>query len=83
MKRAIYLLAWFIAFNTRCVLASMVALPMVGVAIAAPAMADGPTYDLKCTNMINYAGDPRSNAEINGIGWSTGTCPTPIRGVRG
>ncbi|MCL3992122.1 hypothetical protein M4438_00985, partial [Streptomyces lavenduligriseus] len=24
---------------------------------------------------INYAGDPRSNAEINSIGEQTGTCP--------
>jgi hypothetical protein len=54
-----------------------------GVALAAPAMADDvPAYDLKCTNMINYAGDPRSNAEINGIGYNTGTCPPPIPGAR-
>lgn len=32
----------------------------------------------RCTNQINYAGDPRSNAEINGIGATTGKCPTPI-----
>jgi hypothetical protein len=25
-----------------------------------------------CTNQIDYSGDPRSNAEINGIGASTG-----------
>ncbi|MEK8171778.1 hypothetical protein NKH77_27670 [Streptomyces sp. M19] len=31
----------------------------------------------KCTNQINYAGDPRSNAEINSIGADTGTCPEP------
>ncbi|WP_211246590.1 hypothetical protein, partial [Amycolatopsis taiwanensis] len=28
-----------------------------------------------CTDQINYAGDPRSNAEINSIGEQTGTCP--------
>lgn len=32
----------------------------------------------RCTNRINYAGDPRSNAEINGIGFTTGYCPEPI-----
>jgi hypothetical protein len=32
----------------------------------------------RCTNQIDYAGDPRSNAEINGIGYTTGVCPTPI-----
>ncbi|MFJ9472203.1 hypothetical protein [Streptomyces caniferus] len=31
-----------------------------------------------CTNQINYAGDPRSNAEINSIGEKTGHCP-PVR----
>lgn len=34
--------------------------------------------DDRCTNQINYAGDPRSNAEINSIGASTGQCPAPI-----
>ncbi|MFE0792540.1 hypothetical protein [Streptomyces mutabilis] len=29
----------------------------------------------KCTDRVNYAGDPRSNAEINSIGEQTGTCP--------
>lgn len=32
----------------------------------------------KCTDQINYAGDPRSNAEINSIGEQTGHCP-PIQ----
>lgn len=32
----------------------------------------------RCTNRINYAGDPRSNAEINSIGANTGNCPEPI-----
>ncbi|MET8952026.1 hypothetical protein ACWEO4_13250 [Streptomyces sp. NPDC004393] len=30
---------------------------------------------VSCTNQINYAGDPRSNAEINTIGERTGHCP--------
>ncbi|RYF49869.1 MAG: hypothetical protein EOO27_32780 [Comamonadaceae bacterium] len=34
--------------------------------------------DDRCTNQINYAGDPRSNAEINSIGAQTGQCPAPI-----
>ncbi|MFF0625118.1 hypothetical protein, partial [Streptomyces sp. NPDC004296] len=32
---------------------------------------------LRCTDQINYAGDPRSNADINTIGEKTGHCPTP------
>src|SRR4051794_18953905 len=40
---------------------------------AAPASADD-----KCTNQIDYSGDPRSNAEINSIGASTGQCPSPM-----
>lgn len=39
------------------------------------------TAQTKCTDQINYANDPRSNAEINGIGASTGVCPTPMTGV--
>ncbi|MFH8594470.1 hypothetical protein [Streptomyces rimosus] len=31
----------------------------------------------RCTNQIDYAGDPRSNAEINSIGADTGHCPAP------
>ncbi|KAA6221247.1 hypothetical protein CP973_03990 [Streptomyces albofaciens JCM 4342] len=31
----------------------------------------------KCTDRIDYAGDPRSNAEINSIGADTGRCPAP------
>ncbi|NEW71536.1 hypothetical protein, partial [Streptomyces rhizosphaericus] len=30
---------------------------------------------MRCTNQINYAGDHRSNAEINSIGNDTGYCP--------
>jgi hypothetical protein len=33
------------------------------------------TSHAKCTDRIDYAGDPRSNAEINSIGEQTGTCP--------
>ncbi|MEU9520819.1 hypothetical protein [Streptomyces sp. NPDC048224] len=40
---------------------------------------DAPKGDgVKCTDQRNYAGDPRSNAEINSIGADTGTCP-PVR----
>ncbi|MEV5639190.1 hypothetical protein AB0L67_03305, partial [Streptomyces flaveolus] len=34
----------------------------------------------KCTDQLDYAGDPRSNAEINSIGEDTGTCPEPQSG---
>lgn len=34
--------------------------------------------DDRCTNLIDYAGDPRSNAEINSIGERDGQCPAPI-----
>lgn len=33
---------------------------------------------VKCTDQINYAGDSRSNAEINTIGEETGYCP-PVK----
>lgn len=48
----------------------LIAIPLV---LAAPVNADG-----RCTNQIDYAGDPRSNAEINSIGATTGHCPAPI-----
>ena len=35
--------------------------------------------DVKCTDQIDYAGDPRDNATINSIGSDTGTCP-PVQG---
>ena len=35
----------------------------------------------RCTNRIDYAADPRSNAEINSIGAQTGRCPRPIAAV--
>ena len=34
---------------------------------------------VSCTNQIDYAGDPRSNADINTIGEQTGYCPVPER----
>lgn len=37
---------------------------------------DTPTNaGVSCTDQINYAGDPRSNAEINSLGEQTGQCP--------
>ncbi|GAB3990147.1 hypothetical protein GCM10029978_117250 [Actinoallomurus acanthiterrae] len=36
---------------------------------------------VKCTDRINYAGDSRSNAEINSIGERTGHCP-PVEGSK-
>lgn len=39
-----------------------------------------PVIGDRCTNQIDYSGDPRSNAEINSIGASTGVCPRPITG---
>lgn len=47
----------------------------VSLVLTAPSHADE-----KCTNQIDYAGDPRSNAEINGIGFNTGQCPAPMTG---
>ncbi|MFI1436085.1 hypothetical protein [Streptomyces lydicus] len=34
----------------------------------------------RCTDRINYTGDPRPNAEINSIGEETGHCPAPQKG---
>ncbi|GAA0474571.1 hypothetical protein [Streptomyces olivaceiscleroticus] len=34
----------------------------------------------RCTDQLNYAGDSRSNAEINSIGEETGHCPAPQKG---
>ncbi len=52
-----------------------VSLLAISLVAAAPSHADE-----KCTNQIDYAGDPRSNAEINGIGFTTGQCPAPMTG---
>lgn len=36
----------------------------------------------RCTNQIDYTGDPRSNAEINSLGTpEAGTCPEPLSGL--
>jgi hypothetical protein len=53
---------------------------MIGAVLPLGAFVGGPTAgaDDRCTNQINYAGDPRSNAEINSIGGSSGQCPAPI-----
>jgi len=50
------------------------ALPASGLLFAPAASAT------RCTDQINYAGDPRSNAEINSIGATTGVCPAPLSG---
>ena len=36
-----------------------------------------PAPDVSCTDQVNYAGDTRSNAEINSAGERTGSCPLP------
>ena len=40
-----------------------------------------PAQATRCTDQIDYANDPRSNAEINSIGATTGQCPAPVGGV--
>jgi hypothetical protein len=45
-----------------------------GSALAKPA-GTAKKPGVSCTNQIDYAGDPRSNAEINSIGEQTGYCP--------
>jgi hypothetical protein len=32
----------------------------------------------RCTDQIDYTGDPRSHPEINSIGAETGACPAPL-----
>ncbi len=52
--------------------------PVPAVATSSAAATTSPTAsDVSCTNQINYAGDTRSNAEINSLGEQTGTCPVP------
>ncbi|MGV9838018.1 hypothetical protein ACWDUL_27990 [Nocardia niigatensis] len=43
-----------------------------------PGGAPAPDGYVKCTDQINYAGDPRSNAEINRLGEILGHCPDPV-----
>ncbi|MEU0848063.1 hypothetical protein ABZ387_08830, partial [Streptomyces flaveolus] len=52
------------------------------VAQSPTAEPDAPTgrSGRKCTDRLDYAGDPRPNAEINSIGDKTGTCPQPQSG---
>ncbi|MCW1959842.1 MAG: hypothetical protein KIH64_015115 [Mycobacterium sp.] len=40
-----------------------------------------PAQATRCTDQLDYSGDPRSNAEINSIGATTGQCPTPMTGL--
>ncbi|WP_232668146.1 hypothetical protein [Pseudonocardia sp. TRM90224] len=42
-----------------------------------PSATSAPASDVSCINRINYAGDTRSNAEINSLGEQAGTCPPP------
>lgn len=56
----------------------------IGALLALGAAVGSPTASAeRCTNLINYAGDPRSNAEINSIGAVSGRCPTPLTGSSG
>ena len=50
----------------------------VSTSAAAPAAPGPATESTKCTDQINYVGDPRSNAEINSIGERMGSCPAPL-----
>lgn len=60
--------------------AALVAL-LVPAALMSPGTAGGePIISDRCTNQIDYSGDPRSNAEINSMGASTGVCPSPMTG---
>lgn len=55
-----------------------------GAMIAVGAVVCPPTASAeRCTNLNDYVGDPRSNAEINSIGASTGQCPAPLSGNSG
>ncbi|MFH8806966.1 hypothetical protein ACH4GZ_06865, partial [Streptomyces hygroscopicus] len=50
--------------------------PKAGRGSASSTPSGTPKKDgMKCTDQINYAGDPRPNAEINSIGENTGYCP--------
>ncbi|MFD6512898.1 hypothetical protein [Rhodococcus sp. NPDC060176] len=50
----------------------------VSTSAVAPAGPGPSTESTRCTDQINYAGDPRSNAEINSIGERMGSCPAPL-----
>lgn len=67
--------------KVRAQAAAVVSLGMLAlITLIGPATA---TADDRCTNQIDYSGDPRSNAEINSIGASTGQCPAPLTGNSG
>ncbi|PRY37299.1 hypothetical protein CLV43_110110 [Umezawaea tangerina] len=49
---------------------------VTGSATASPTPGSG-FSNVKCTDQADYAGDARSAAEINSVGFATGTCPVP------
>src|SRR4051812_11691095 len=55
----------------------VIAVFTIGASLPIATASADPITD-RCTNQFEYAGDPRSNAEINSIGASTGQCPAPI-----
>jgi hypothetical protein len=57
---------------------TMVAVLAVSLALALGALIGAPTAAARCTDQINYAGDPRPNVMINSTGEATGQCPVPI-----
>ncbi|MFE3226191.1 hypothetical protein [Nocardia sp. NPDC059228] len=48
------------------------------VSDSTPGGVPAPDGYVKCTDKINYVGDPRSNAEINRLGEILGHCPDPV-----
>ena len=58
-----------------------VAAVLAGAASVGALFLSAPAHATRCTDQINYAGDPRSNAEINSIGATTGQCPAPLTGA--
>lgn len=55
---------------------------LTGAALGSGALLlSAPAQATRCTDQLDYSGDPRSNAEINSIGATTGQCPTPMTGV--
>ncbi len=61
----------------QAVIAACIAAAIPGAVLGAATASAQPS----CTDQIDYSGDPRSNAEINSIGGTTGVCPTPQTGV--
>lgn len=59
-----------------------IAAVLTGAALGSTALLlSAPAQATRCTDQLDYSGDPRSNAEINSIGATTGQCPTPMTGV--